>query len=475
MHFLRSNSFDIGAVFTKGVSFISRDEQAQARLTFAERQNRNSTIPNLDIAPGDQATLEFYRNARRQLKEWTDPKNKVVQQAMNYYNVSAPGGLNGYQRRLVYQLVRTEFKQYRAFLPRKHADFVQIEKMDPEKEARVATSKMMGFEAQLARQIGFRWIFEALVGADISTMDPNWFCVTPDGTSSFIDTSAKKLEISSLSKSLQSKRRVLVGHNLFTDLIFVYKTFVGNLPDSVVEFQQKVHALFPSVIDTKYMATQENLLNPGQASGLQQLHDTLKPIRNPVVRLADGFAAYHDRQVLHEAGYDSWLTAQIFLKLASKLQAGLPVREPFISQTQLDNPGLQSSPEIEPASPDVDVGDHEDGGVKLDFPLLDANQKTANRFHVLRSGSPVRTHQKMQGTEVSLLDSDIEDDLRNSPTLGQQAPSNLANARPKIAIFIKGVEDKFWGIYANKLRVYGTDSEVCDLNAGGPSGECRAQ
>jgi poly(A)-specific ribonuclease len=137
MHFLRKNSFDIGAVFSRGISYISREEQTQARKAFLERQNRNSTIPDIDISPGDQATLNFYRNARRELKEWTDPKNKAVRDAMGYYNVSVPGGLSSYQRRLVYQLVRTEFKQYRAFLPRKNADFVQVEKMDSAKEAKV--------------------------------------------------------------------------------------------------------------------------------------------------------------------------------------------------------------------------------------------------------------------------------------------------------------------------------------------------
>lgn len=137
MHFLRSNCFDIGAVFTKGVSYISREEQNKARKAFQERQNRNNTIPDIDINPNDQATLDFYRNARAQLKEWTDPKNRELRDAMCFYNVSMPGGLNGYQRRLVHQLVRSEFKQYRAFSPRKNADFVQVEKLDAAREAKV--------------------------------------------------------------------------------------------------------------------------------------------------------------------------------------------------------------------------------------------------------------------------------------------------------------------------------------------------
>lgn len=52
-------------------------------------------------------------------------------------NITGPiGGLNGYQRRLVYQLVRKEFPLCRVF-PRKNGEFMQVEMLDPEREEKV--------------------------------------------------------------------------------------------------------------------------------------------------------------------------------------------------------------------------------------------------------------------------------------------------------------------------------------------------
>ncbi|KAL5351369.1 hypothetical protein ACLOAV_003226 [Pseudogymnoascus australis] len=455
MHFLRKNCFDIGAVFTKGISYISRKEQTQARQAFLDRQNRNSTIPDLEISPGDQATLTFYRNARKQLLEWTDPKNKDVRDAMGFYNVAVPGGLSGYQRRLVYQLVRTEFKEYRAFLPRKNADFVQVEKMDVAKEAKIAASKVIANEAQLAKQIGFRYIFEALAGGDLSSIAPTWFCVNSAGQSAFIDTSLKKLELSSLSKALTAKSRVLVGHNLFTDLIFLYRTFIGDLPPTVTEFQEKIHALFPMVIDTKYMATREALVDSRQSSSLQDLHQDLKSQHTPQICLPEEFRSYQNRHLLHEAGYDSYLTAQIFLKLAAKLDAG----RPNCSDVTHAVDSLRRST----GSTDSTSSD-EDGGVLLDLPLNAPH--SANRFQVLSEASPV----KKKARQASLLDSDIEDDMTGSPPLGQDGAVNMLADAACGNDFVPPLTAPFWRVYANKLRVYGTLDEVCELDGGGAGG-----
>ncbi|OBT87011.1 hypothetical protein VE02_03691 [Pseudogymnoascus sp. 03VT05] len=447
MHFLRKNCFDIGAVFTKGISYISRKEQAQARQAFQERQNRNSTIPDIEIGPGDQATLDFYRNARRQLLEWTDSKNKDVRDAMGFYNVSVPGGLSGYQRRLVYQLVRTEFKQYRAFLPRKNADFVQVEKMDMAKEAKIAASKVIANETQLSKQAGFRYIFEALAGGDLSAIAPNWFCVNAAGQSAFIDTSLKKLELSSLTKALAAKSRVLVGHNLFTDLIFLYHTFIGNLPPTVMEFEEKIHALFPMVIDTKYMATRDKLIDARQSSSLQDLHQDLKTQRIPQICLPEEFKSYQDRHQLHEAGYDSYLTAQIFLKLAAKLDVGRP------SATHTVDPF-----ELSTGSVDSTSSDDDSGGV-----VLEPTPHSANRFQVFSEPTPI----KKKARQPSLLDSDIEDDMTGSPPLGQDGAAAMLAGAGRGNDFVPALTAPFWRVYANKLRVYGTlDESVTNLEFG---------
>jgi len=115
---------------------------------------------------------------------------------------------------------------------------------------------------------------------------------------------ALKKTIQSLLKALKSKPCILVGHNLFTDLIFIYKTFVGTLPDKVTEFNKRIHELFPKVFDTKYLATQAGS-SMRTKSSLKDLCDDLKTRHNPFIALAEGHISYGIRSREHEAGYDS--------------------------------------------------------------------------------------------------------------------------------------------------------------------------
>jgi poly(A)-specific ribonuclease len=63
-----------------------------------------------------------------------------MQKEMDFINISAPGGLNGFQRRLVHQMIRTEFPAYRTF-SRNNGEFMQVEKLDHEREASVNSSQ----------------------------------------------------------------------------------------------------------------------------------------------------------------------------------------------------------------------------------------------------------------------------------------------------------------------------------------------
>lgn len=74
IHFLQKNSFDLGKVFTKGVPYLSRDEEVYARQRYAKRQEDSVRIPDIVISESDHAALEFYRKARQTLSEWANAK-----------------------------------------------------------------------------------------------------------------------------------------------------------------------------------------------------------------------------------------------------------------------------------------------------------------------------------------------------------------------------------------------------------------
>jgi poly(A)-specific ribonuclease len=149
-----------------------------------------------------------------------------------------------------------------------------------------------------------RWIFEALSGGDLSGINPAWFCdEASENPEKQLET--KKRELDEVTKKLRDKKHVIVGHNLFTDLAFVYNTFMGTLPRSVKHFQEDVHKLFPIVIDTKYLATHgTDSMNP--RANLKELLQPFKKIHVPLIVLHEQHTAYgssHGKE--HEAGYDS--------------------------------------------------------------------------------------------------------------------------------------------------------------------------
>ena len=68
--FLHKNGFDFGKVFREGIPYLSRDKEDERRAEFVERANKNKNIPDIVIAPGDLATLEFSRMARKIISTW---------------------------------------------------------------------------------------------------------------------------------------------------------------------------------------------------------------------------------------------------------------------------------------------------------------------------------------------------------------------------------------------------------------------
>ena len=143
-----------------------------------------------------------------------------------------------------------------------------------------------------------------MTGRELTNIDPMLLAKDSEGKSIFIDEKATIKELEIISKHLRSKRRILVGHNLLTDLTYIYNTFIGPLPDQVAIFKQEIHGLFPTIIDTKYMFTQAPGTT-GSNSSLAEICEQLKTQSRPFICLAESFDNYSSNSRFHEAGFDS--------------------------------------------------------------------------------------------------------------------------------------------------------------------------
>ncbi len=264
--------------------------------------------------------------------------------------VDPDGPLNGFQRLLVYQLIRDEFPTLKGF-GKDDGAVIEVRVFDHEKEAQVGNFKVQARFSRMfltsrsfrlrgllnttirspskrvcifprwsnilfSQVAGLTWIFEALVGGDLSGIQPEWFASTTSDKSED-QLPYIKVELAKIITILQKKKHIIVGHNVFTELGFIYKTFIGKLPATVKNFQAEIHVLYPNIFDTKYMVTHNE---SNSRADLKDLLDPFREVHVPLIVLHEHHIAYGaPLGKEHEAGFDSWMTAELFIKSSAKL------------------------------------------------------------------------------------------------------------------------------------------------------------
>ena len=292
--------------------------------------------------------MEFLRRVRSEVDGWLktgQPSAHSVVIGPLETNGETNPELNRFERRLVHQIVRAEYPNL-VSIPNK--GLVRVSRLDPEREEYIKAQRKREAHDRIIRQTGFRWIVEALCGNAPDAVDVRSFAQTPGGVPGFVDLDMLKSRFNRAKHMIRNKKTALFGHNLFLDLIYFYRTFIGALPDTVEEFGSLIHKLFPIIVDTKYMAT-HNCGDINPQSSLEQIAEKLAEQQKPSVITHEHYNKYTDTTAFHEAGYDSMLTAEVAVRLSAKLElAGSH------GQDELQNA-------FPPTPPDVDGG-----GVQLD-------------------------------------------------------------------------------------------------------------
>lgn len=285
VEFLLSVGFQMDLPFTWGVGYLSRKEAQLAKERAAARQTR--TFDDMQINPEDKESLELLRKVRAEIERWK-VTNKPNADYLNIGPLVVASGteapvsneLSRFEKRLVHQVVRAEYPDLVTIS--KHG-FIQIVNFNQEREDFIQQRRRRETRERIIRQTGFRWVIEAMCGGDLHQIDPKSFAVDPQtGEAVFVDLNDYKARFTRAQARLKDKPRVVVGHNCFLDLVYIYRTFVGDLPDTVEEFADLIHEIFPVVVDTKYMAT-HNCGDINPASSLEQIADQLNKQENPLL------------------------------------------------------------------------------------------------------------------------------------------------------------------------------------------------
>lgn len=129
------------------------------------------------------------------------------------------------------------------------------------------------------------------------------------------DPQAQWLEIV---RKIKDNKPILIGHNVICDLCFLHSMFIGQLPDKLEDFRQRIHDLLPRVLDTKVLVSQA--VDPDVVDQtLEQLFSELECQSHPFVSSVPGWTYNRQSRSIgvrmgsaHNAGFDSgcppWIT-----------------------------------------------------------------------------------------------------------------------------------------------------------------------
>ncbi|KAK7087349.1 poly(A)-specific ribonuclease PNLDC1-like [Littorina saxatilis] len=129
---------------------------------------------------------------------------------------------------------------------------------------------------------------------------------------------------------LREYQKILVGHNMMMDLMFMYDKFFRPLPPKYATFKRDLHTVFPRIYDTKQMSfSMKKMLEDITgvfSTNLVQLHRILNSdkvvnsvLYTPSVSHATGLERYKDNDAPHEAGFDAYLCGFAFLRMCHLL------------------------------------------------------------------------------------------------------------------------------------------------------------
>ncbi|KAF7723583.1 hypothetical protein EC973_001824 [Apophysomyces ossiformis] len=283
--FLSKQSFDFNKWVYQGIPYLTRQEEKE----YVEDAKRRLADELPDI-PIDEKELPFVNAAREKIESWISNSNPEDPEGVNITT------RNAYQRRLIYQEVRNRYEQLTAD---GRQGFIRVMRLNEKQLKQRAKERQKQFEKDCEYAVGFRKVID-------------W---------------------------ISESKKMVVGHNMLLDVCHIIGQFIEPLPESVGEFKNLAHSIFPNMIDTKYMSSAATELHPlvGTATSLDVLRfETNKEaFKNPHIGTS-AFAMLRslltspvemDREfprylteMAHEAGWDAYMTGAVFLKLVSYLE-----------------------------------------------------------------------------------------------------------------------------------------------------------
>ncbi|OVA01058.1 Ribonuclease CAF1 [Macleaya cordata] len=338
--FLAKYQFDFNACIHEGISYLSREQEAEAlgRLNLAYEDELSNSAGHLkesrDSSSVRSADILFTWRMKNRFSEWRDSllrnggcqfeensKDLTPQFQTVFYKMRPALKLNGFtshQLRLIRLVTTKHFKELA---------FVRTNGENSSEQKLVVYTDSEDDRDMLMKEVRDDLHKEAELKVKAAA-----------GFRHVIDL-------------LSSEQKLVVGHNSFLDIAHIYSKFFGPLPSTVDEFVSCVHKNFRHIIDTKLLLNTDNVIQQlmrKKSTSLSSAFALLCPqiafasessalVRRPGVKVEvqvdDMRSSNWNSGAKHEAGYDAFMTGCVFAQACSHL--GIDFKLHSLSSTGL--------------------------------------------------------------------------------------------------------------------------------------------
>ncbi|KAK9883461.1 hypothetical protein WA026_001640 [Henosepilachna vigintioctopunctata] len=275
INFLISQGFDFNKLFKEGIPYLNLEEENQYQQNLVEKHKvissrATKSTDKIAIPPNDKPFIDdIIKTIQQYLEGGSDEPIQLPK-------------CNPFLRKLIYQtsedmftdLVRVETKQ----LDNKEK-VLNVTRVKSSDELKSIEQQKLDEDNKIFQEyIGFTKVLRYIVDSGV----------------------------------------LVVGHNLMLDLVHTIDKFLTPLSEDYNEFKECTHALFPQILDTKFMSSREEFKDIINSNVLGHLLDSVKkePFEIPKCEIEKGCCGYSlEDKKEHEAAFDAFMTGISFLAM----------------------------------------------------------------------------------------------------------------------------------------------------------------
>lgn len=291
LRFLAENGFDFNKLFRDGLSYCGQADEERFRAELKDRQEQRAAALEVNGEDnGEKDSLNMVPVPPEEEKLMTEVTGRIEEFLKSDDKDLTISNCNGFQRKLVYQMIDSKYQKTistsSVTLEKNHKAILIERKRTKEQEMKLEAERVDQENNELELTIGLSLVLQELSRA----------------------------------------RKLIIGHNMLLDLLFVIRQFFRPLPPHFHDFKKIVRELFPLLLDTKYLCTNGELKVHVYSSVLGHVFDAVnkEPFKLPEVKCTFEEHKYSNQEMKqHDAGYDAYLTGLCFLGLTSFFKVDL--------------------------------------------------------------------------------------------------------------------------------------------------------